>query len=127
MSRILVVEDNPSNMKLATTILSHAGHEVLEAWDAAEGLAIAASQQLDLILVDIQMPSTDGFSVLRSLRERPATASIPVVALTALAMTGDRERILAAGFDGYIPKPVRYRTLLDTVQAVSDRTGGAVD
>ena len=121
MSRILVIEDNPSNMKLVTAILAQAGHTVLKAPDGARGIMIAEAERPALILLDIQMPAMDGFAVLEALREHSATAAIPVIALTAMAMAGDRERILAAGFDDYLAKPIRYRALLDCVQALIDR------
>ena len=126
MSRILVVEDNPSNMKLVTAILAQAGHAALAAPDGARGVMIAEAERPALILLDLQMPAMDGFAVLEALRANPATAAIPVVALTAMAMAGDRERILAAGFDDYLAKPIRYRALLDCVQSLIDRAHAAV-
>lgn len=115
MPRILVVEDNPTNMSLATFLLQSAGHEVLCAIDAEAGLTMARTEQPALILMDIQLPGMDGLEATAILKADAATRSIPVVALTALAMKGDKERILASGCDGYIAKPMRYQDFLATV------------
>ena len=115
MARILVAEDDAANMKLAVTVLEGAGHEVLQARDGEAAVALAAAHLPDLVLMDIQMPGTDGFMVLRRLREDARTARLKVAAFTALAMKGDAERLLAAGFDGYLAKPVRYRKFLREV------------
>jgi two-component system, cell cycle response regulator DivK len=113
--RILVVEDNAANMKLATFLLESAGHEVLPANDAEAGLALARSEQPSLILMDIQLPGMDGLQATALLKQDDRTRSIPVIALTALAMKGDEERIRAAGCDGYIAKPLAYKEFLATV------------
>ncbi len=115
MAKILVVEDNPTNMKLATMLLTSAGHEVISAADAEIGVAMARDEQPDLILMDIQLPGMDGLSATRVLKLDEATRHIPVIALTALAMKGDEERIRAAGCDGYIAKPMRYQEFLASV------------
>jgi two-component system, cell cycle response regulator DivK len=115
MARVLVVEDNASNMTLATFLLKSAGHTVLPATDAEAGLAIARAEQPDLVLMDIQLPGMDGLEATALLKADPATAALPVIALTALAMKGDEERIRAAGCDGYIAKPMRYAEFLTTV------------
>jgi two-component system, cell cycle response regulator DivK len=117
MAKILVVEDNPANMKLAIFILASAGHAVLSATDAEAGLTLARSERPDLILMDIQLPGMDGLQAIAHLKQHETTRSIPVIALTALAMKGDEERILAAGCDGYIGKPIHYRQFLATVTA----------
>jgi two-component system cell cycle response regulator DivK len=117
MARILVVEDNPANMKFAALVLRGCGHEVLQAADAAEGLAAARRERPDLILMDIQLPGMDGLTATRQIKADPITRDIPVLALTALAMQGDAERIGAAGCDGYIAKPIRYKDLLQQLQA----------
>jgi two-component system cell cycle response regulator DivK len=109
MARILVVEDNPTNMKLAITLLEAAGHSVLTATDAEAGLTMARVEQPNLILMDIQLPGIDGLEATVQLKRDEATRAIPVIALTALAMKGDEERIRAAGCDGYIAKPMRYK------------------
>ena len=108
---VLVVEDNPLNLKLVRDVLGHAGYRVLEATDGERGIALAREQRPDLVLMDIQLPGIDGVQALGRLRADPDTAGIPVVALTAFAMKDDRERLLAAGFDGYVEKPVSVRAL----------------
>lgn len=115
MARILVVEDNTSNMTLATFMLESGGHTVLSATAAEAGLSRARAEQPDLILMDIQLPGMDGLQATALLKGDDATRAIPVLALTALAMKGDEERILDAGCDGYIAKPMSYQVLLDTV------------
>ena len=117
MATILIVEDNPANLKLAATVLEKAGHAVLSAEDGEKGLVLARERLPDLVLMDIQMPGIDGLEATRRLRADPATAGLKIVALTALAMKGDEERILEAGCDGYIAKPFRYQDLLDRVAA----------
>ncbi|MDQ3068858.1 MAG: response regulator [Acidobacteriota bacterium] len=115
MARILIVEDNPANMTLAKFLVESAGHTVISAADAEEGLAMARMGIPDLILMDIQLPGMDGLQATQLLKQDEATARIPVIALTALAMKGDEARIRAAGCDGYIAKPIAYRTFLETV------------
>jgi two-component system cell cycle response regulator DivK len=117
MAAILIVEDNAANMKLAKFLLESAGHTVLGATDAEAGLNLARDAQPDLILMDIQLPGMDGLEATVLLKGDEATRAIPVVALTALAMKGDEERIRAAGCDGYIAKPLAYRQFLATVAA----------
>jgi two-component system, cell cycle response regulator DivK len=111
MATVLVVEDNPANMKLATMLLHTAGHRVLGAVDAETALRLARDEQPDLILMDIQLPGMDGLAATTILKHDPATASIPVIALSALAMKADQERSEAAGCDAYIVKPPRYKEL----------------
>ncbi len=115
MANILVIEDNPANMTLATFLLQSADHTVLAATDAETGLLMARSQSPDLILMDIQLPGMDGLAATKLLKEDPATRAIPIIALTALAMKGDEERIRAAGCDGYIAKPMRYKEFLAAI------------
>lgn len=115
MAKILVVEDNPGNMKLAVLLLEKAGHTVVSATDAEAGLALARAEQPNLILMDIQLPGMDGLKAATHLKRDDATRAIPVIALTALAMKGDEERIRAAGCDGYIAKPMGYRNFLATI------------
>jgi two-component system cell cycle response regulator DivK len=115
VGKVLVVEDNPANMTLATFLLKSAGHLVLTATDAESGLTLARSEQPDLILMDIQLPGMDGLQATALLKADEATRAIPVIALTALAMKGDEERIRAAGCDGYIAKPLAYREFLATI------------
>ena len=111
MAKVLVVEDNPANMKLTSVLLRNAGHQVLHAVDAEMGLRLALADQPDLILMDIQLPGMDGLAATAILKDDPATASIPVIALSALAMKADRERSQTAGCDAYIVKPLRYQEL----------------
>jgi two-component system cell cycle response regulator DivK len=115
MARILVIEDNPANLKLARFLLESAGHEVIAAADAAEGLAHAERLRPDLVLMDIQLPGMDGLEATRVLKSREPTRTVPVIALTALAMKGDRERILAAGCDSYIAKPFSHEAFISAV------------
>jgi len=115
MARILVVEDNVANMKLATFILESVKHTVLAARDAEAGLTMARDAHPDLILMDIQLPGMDGLEATALLKADEATQAIPVIALTALAMKGDEERIRAAGCDGYIAKPLAYKDLLAVI------------
>ncbi len=113
---VLVIEDNPANMRLAVLLLENAGYRVLTDTSAEEGLAVARTSHPDLILMDIQLPGMDGLAAIEQLRQDETTRSIPVIALTALAMKGDEERIRAAGFDGYIGKPMRYKEFLAAVE-----------
>lgn len=117
MAKVLVVEDNPANMTLADFLLQSVGHTVLKALDAEAGLTLAREQKPDLILMDIQLPGMDGLQATGLLKGSEATRNIPVIALTALAMKGDEERIRAAGCDGYIAKPMRYQEFLATIAA----------
>ena len=117
MARVLVIEDNAANLTLATFLLEQAGHSVLIAKDAESGLTVARKEQPDLILMDIQLPGMDGLAATVLLKQDEATRAIPVIALTALAMKGDEERIRAAGCDGYIAKPMRYQEFLAAVEA----------
>lgn len=122
MATVLVVEDNPANMTLATFLLKSAGYAVLRATDAEAGMALARREQPDLVLMDIQLPGMDGLQACALLKADEATRDIPVIALTALAMKGDEERIRAAGCDGYIAKPLAYREFLATIAARLQRT-----
>ena len=115
MARILVIEDNPANMKLAVLMLQRDGHEVLQASDAEEGIRLAREQSPRLILMDVQLPGMDGLTATRLLKSDAATSKIKIVALTALAMVGDREKMEAAGCDDYIAKPIHYQELLKLV------------
>jgi two-component system cell cycle response regulator DivK len=117
MAKVLIVEDNPANMTLAIFLLESAGHLVLNATDAEAGLTLARDEQPHLILMDIQLPGMDGLEATRLLKRDDATRGIPVIALTALAMKGDEERIRAAGCDGYIAKPLAYKDFLATISA----------
>ena len=109
--KILVVEDNKTGRVLLRDVLTHAGYEVIEAVNGAEGVKAAREQMPDLVLMDMQMPVMDGLNALKALRDDPATKGMKVVAVTSFAMKGDRERILGEGFDGYMAKPVDTRAL----------------
>lgn len=122
MAKVLLVEDNPANMRLVSFLLESVQHTVLSAKDAEAGLLLARDVRPDLILMDIQLPGMDGLEAVVRLKADDATRAIPVVALTALAMKGDEQRILAAGCDGYIAKPIQYRDFLATVAAQLGRT-----
>jgi two-component system cell cycle response regulator DivK len=115
MAVVLVVEDNAANMTLAVFLLQSVGYRVLTATDAEAGLTQAREGRPDLILMDIQLPGMDGLEATQLLKSDPATRAIPVIALTALAMKGDEERIRVAGCDGYIAKPLVYRDFLAVI------------
>ena len=114
---ILIIEDNERNLKLVRDVLQFSGFRTAEARTAEDGLALASASPPDLVLLDLQLPGIDGLEAFRQLRGSPPTAAIPVVAVTALAMKADRERVLRAGFDGYLEKPISVRTLPDQVRA----------
>jgi two-component system cell cycle response regulator DivK len=122
MATILVVEDNPANMTLAVFLLRSVGHTVLSATDAETGLTIARDARPGLILMDMQLPGMDGLEAVGQLKGHTATSAIPVIALTALAMKGDEERMRAAGCDGYVAKPLRYKDFLATIAAQLERS-----
>ncbi len=121
--RVLVVEDNKKNMKLFRDVLLATGYRTLEATTGGQAVELAAEYTPDLVLMDIQLPDIDGVEALSRLRADERTASIPVLALTAQAMHGDRERFLAAGFDGYISKPVNVVELVGVVRQHCDGRG----
>lgn len=112
---ILIADDRPSSRELLRVILERAGYEVLEAQDGEVALDVIRTRAPDLVLLDLQMPKLDGLAVLQVLRSEPPFAKLPVVALTASAMSGDRERILAAGFTGYLAKPAGPDLVRETV------------
>ena len=114
---ILIVDDNEKNVKLARDVLRFAGFRTLEAGTAGEGISLATEQLPDLVLMDIRLPDMDGTAALQRLRDDERTAGIPVVALTSFAMKGDRERFIAAGFDGYLEKPITVREFPDQVRS----------
>ncbi len=125
MPRILLVEDHPSNRKLMGGILRRAGHEVVECETADAGIARALSEAFDLIVMDVQLPGTDGLTATRILRGHERTATLPILAVTAHAMAGDRARVLASGVDDYLSKPVSYHDLLKAVDALLTARGDA--
>jgi two-component system, cell cycle response regulator len=120
MARILVIEDNPANLELMAYLLNAFGHTPLLARDGEEGLSVARAQAPDLIVCDVQLPRMDGYQIARQLKDWPETCAIPVIAVTALAMVGDRDRIIAHGFNGYIPKPIVPETFVAQVENFLD-------
>ncbi len=116
MSLILIVEDNEKNMKLVRDVLQAKGHTTLEATSAEDGIKLAVERKPELVLMDIQLPGMNGIQALRVLRSDPATAAIPVVAVTASVMQQDRKQITEAGFDGYVGKPISVKEFLQAVQ-----------
>jgi CheY-like chemotaxis protein len=126
---LLIVDDNPVNMKLIRILLSGEGYDVRTAANANEALAILKDLTPALILMDIQMPGIDGLELTRRLKSDPETRDIKIIGLTAYAMKGDQERIIGAGCDGYIPKPIETRTLPGVIEGYlkkqpANRTGG---
>lgn len=116
MARVLAVDDNPSNRKLLRLFLEAAGHEVLQAEDGREAARVACSDRPDVVLMDIQMPVMDGFEALAAIREEESTRSIPIIAVTAMGMDSEMDRIETAGFDGLLGKPYQRRELLEAVE-----------
>ena len=115
---ILIIEDNDKNLKLVRDVLQFNGYETAEATTAEDGLALARSQRPVLILMDIQLPGMDGFAALRQLRADPIMKATLVIAVTASAMERDRQKILEAGFDGYISKPIQVTTFVEEIRTV---------
>lgn len=115
-AKILVIEDNEQNMYLVAFILEKHGYEVVQAWDGREGTKLAGQVNPTLIILDVQLPVMDGYAVARELRRIPALDNVPIVAVTSSAMVGDRERILAAGCNGYIEKPIDPDTFMDDIE-----------
>lgn len=112
---VLLVEDNPTNAKLERVLLENAGFEVMLAVDAEQALAALATRRPGLILMDLQLPGTDGFTLTYLIRSTPDFADLPIVAVTAYAMNGDESTTLEAGFNGYVTKPINTRTFVETV------------
>ena len=125
MDLILVIEDSPINMALTTAILENAGHSILQAETAAQGIDVARRRRPDLILMDVQLPDIDGLAATRILKADPHTRDVPVIALTAMAMKGDEDEALDAGCDGYVSKPIRYKELLAEMDRVLSRRRAA--
>ena len=121
-TRILVIEDNPANMELMTYLLKAYGYEVLAANDGETGLNTAITEQPDLIICDVHLPQLDGYGVVRVLKRHPVLHAIPAIAVTALAMAGDRDKLLDAGFDGYISKPIEPETFIAEIARFLQRT-----
>ena len=124
---VLIVDDNERNLRLARDVLVFGGLRTVEAATATDGIRLALETQPDVILMDVRLPDMDGPAALAILRADPRTRQIPIVAVTSSAMMGDRERLLAAGFDGYLEKPINVREFVDQVRGFSrsgDRGGG---
>ena len=121
--QVLVVEDNERNMKLFRDVLESSGYRTLEATTGERAVELVVEHCPDLVLMDIQLPDIDGVEALGRLRAEERTASVPVLALTAQAMDGDRERFLAAGFDGYLSKPVDIAEFVATVRRYCEERG----
>ncbi len=117
MARILIIEDNPANVELMAFLLTAYGHTPVSAPDGARGIAAARAERPDLVACDVNLPGMNGFEVLASLKAEPRLAGVPVLAVTALAMAGDREKVLAAGFDGYISKPIEPESFVAELEA----------
>ena len=121
MKLILIVEDNDKNLKLVRDILQVKGYATIEAGNAEDGIVLARERKPDLVLMDIQLPGMSGIDAIGVLRADAATASIPVVAVTASVMPQDRNKIMEAGFDAYIGKPINLKEFLDTVRKMLER------
>jgi two-component system cell cycle response regulator DivK len=121
--RILVVEDNSRNLKLVRDVLTHWGYVVIEATTGEDGVRLVDEESPDLVLMDLQLPGIDGLEALRRIREGCRNAEVPVVAVTAFAMTADRQRAFDGGFDGYVEKPISVRHLPDQVREFLELRG----
>ena len=122
---VLIVDDNEKNMRLARDVLRLAGFETLEATSGGESIALALEHVPDVILMDIRLPDMEGTVAARRIKDDARTARVPIVALTSLAMKGDREVLLAAGFDGYLEKPISVREFPDQIRSFVQPAGGA--
>jgi two-component system cell cycle response regulator DivK len=116
MIKVLVIEDNDKNRYLISFLLKAEGYEVIEAITGEEGVEKTIREQPDLVLMDIQLPGIDGYEATRQIRASPSGGNVPVIALTSYAMTGDRERALAAGCTGYVEKPINPDTIMDEIK-----------
>jgi CheY-like chemotaxis protein len=116
-ARILVVEDNPDNLELMVYLLTAFGHTVLSARDGEEGLEAVFRERPDVVVCDVQLPKLDGYEIVRRLKAHPECRAIPIIAVTAFAMVGDRDRLLEAGFDGYLAKPITPETFVQQIES----------
>jgi len=123
--KILIVDDNEDSRDLVTKVLKQSDYQIVQAVDGEEALAKVVSEKPDLILMDRSLPKMDGLEVTKRLKSNAATNKIPIVALTAHAMRGDREKALAAGCEGYIPKPINVRTLAEQIRLYLENPGGS--
>jgi CheY-like chemotaxis protein len=115
-ARVLLVEDNPANLALMQYLLQAAGYTTLTATDGRQGIVVAQRESPDVILMDLQMPILNGYDAARQVKEIPALRGVPIIAVTAYAMVGDRDKILARGFDGYIAKPITPERFVSEVE-----------
>ncbi|MGA7382682.1 MAG: response regulator [Terriglobales bacterium] len=122
MNKILIAEDNPVNRELLRELLESRGYSVTEASNGQEALRSIEQSRPDVLLLDLNMPVLDGFGAVRKIRENPSLASLPVVAVTAYAMQGDREKVLTSGFDGYLSKPIQSRLLFEELDRFLGKT-----
>ena len=124
MARVLIVDDNPVNLKLVAYLVKAQGYEVDTAIDAGAALAALQARRPDVILMDLQLPGVDGLELTRRIKADPATRDVAIIAVTAYAMTGDREKALAAGCDDYVTKPIDTRARPGVIARYIGRTGG---
>ena len=115
-ARVLLVEDNPANLALMKYLLEASGYTILTATNGREGVVVAQRESPDVILMDLQMPNMNGYDAARQVKEVPALRGVPIIAVTAAAMVGDRDKILARGFDGYIAKPITPERFVSEVE-----------
>lgn len=118
MSKVLVVEDNPNNMKLITMVLKRNEYETIGAVTGEEGVEMAASENPDIILMDIQLPGIDGYETTRQIKELESMKDVPIIAITSYAMAGDRETVMDAGCSGYLEKPINPLTIMDKIEKI---------
>jgi CheY-like chemotaxis protein len=126
-TRILIIEDNATNMELMVYLLRAFGHEPLMASDGEAGVRMAQQERPSLIVCDVHLPVMDGYGVVAALKTNPALSGIPVIAVTALAMVGDREKLLASGFDGYIEKPIEPELFVSQIEIFLQKTAAGSD
>jgi CheY-like chemotaxis protein len=125
--RILVIEDNPTNLALMTYLLKAFGHTPLAAHDGEQGVEMALRMNPDLILCDLALPKLDGYGVARRLKAEPSLKGVPLIAVTASAMVGDRDKVITMGFDGYISKPITPETFVGEVESYLQERSGQGD
>jgi CheY-like chemotaxis protein len=122
MKKVLVIEDTEDNMELISFILEQNGYQIIKAETGMEGVAMTLDERPDFIILDIQLPDIDGYEVLQRIRSSESNGSIPIIAMTSFAMTGDKERLLAAGCNGYIEKPIDPRLVISQIKNVLGET-----
>ena len=122
MKTALVIEDNENNMELITFILENAGYDTVRADTGESGFELSHNADIDFVILDIQLPGIDGPEVLQKIREYPSTQKLPVIAMTSYAMSGDRERLLAAGCNGYIEKPINPEKVIAQIETILHKT-----